>query len=165
MNMLFPKNLVPKEIGNLENDRIVRADNDRLLLCGRIIIQLSIDQQEILDVGIILAEKDYSMVKFTFMSLLKDDERKLIWAKVKNPKEVKQIVEFDFDQQPFSPYENIDKIYFIHHLENEDCDIYGTSIVKLSSETLKCFEIYQSKYKIEHFSMNENIDFAKMQSK
>ena len=105
------------------------------------------------------------MVKFTFMSLLKEDDRKLIWTKVKNPKEIKQIVEFDFDQQPFSPYENIDKIYFIHHLENEDGDIYGTSIVKLSSETLKCFEIYQSKYKIEHFSMNENIDFAKMQSK
>lgn len=43
MNLLFPKNFIPKELGNIENDRIVRADNDRLLICGRIIIQLSID--------------------------------------------------------------------------------------------------------------------------
>lgn len=51
-----------------------------------------------MEVGVIIAEKDYSMVKFSFLSLLTDDGRKKIWQRVKNPKEFKQIVLFDFDQ-------------------------------------------------------------------
>lgn len=74
------------------------------------------------------------------------------------PQQLRQIVKFDFDYQPFSPLDNDDKLYFINHLETEEGFIYGTSVVKLSSDTLKCVEIYQSKYKIEHFSMNESSD-------
>ena len=77
---------------------------------------------------------------------------------VKMPQQLRQIVKFDFDYQPFSPLDNDDKLYFINHLETEEGFIYGTSVVKLSSDSLKCVEIYQSKYKIEHFSMNENSD-------
>lgn len=113
-----------------------------------------------IEVGVILSERDYSVVRYKFLSLLKEDERKMLEQMVRSSQQLRQIVKFDFDYQPFSPFDNDDKLYFINHLETEEGFIYGTSVVKLSSDTLKCVEIYQSKYKIEHFSMNENNDKA-----
>lgn len=67
------------------------------------------------------------------------------------------IVKIDFDNVPiFSPFFQ-DTIYFVNHLDAIDnCAQNGTSIIKMSTNSLKCLEIYQSKFKIIHFSINES---------
>jgi len=45
-------------------------------MCGRIIIQLAKSMQEVMDIGVVVLEKEYSFNKFRFVSLLQEDTRK-----------------------------------------------------------------------------------------
>ena len=38
LEMRIPKGLCPKELGGLDAGRVLRSDNGRLLICGRIVM-------------------------------------------------------------------------------------------------------------------------------
>jgi hypothetical protein len=72
-------------------------------MCGRILIQLNKDLNDVQDIGCITMKKDHTFFRYIFRSLLDVESRKTISAMLKKPITLLQIVNFEFDNQPLSP--------------------------------------------------------------
>lgn len=119
------------------------SGDGRILVCGRIMIHLNKSLNKVLDVGVILYERDYSVIKYTFLSLLKETDREHIQKMVKKLATLKHIVKFDFDCIPIFNADDPDIMYFINHLDIiENASSNGTSIIKISTKSLNCAEIF-----------------------
>ena len=125
-------------------------------MCGRIIIYLTSDMRNVEDVGCIVFERLHSLVKYKFLSLTSPQDREKISKLVRKPITMLSVVKFDFQFPPVFTEDYPDQFYFIHHIVDFDAAQKGTSVVKISTRTLICAEIYQSKSRITHFSMKEN---------
>jgi len=77
------------------------------------------------------------------MSLIKPDEREKLWKLARKPVTLLYIVKFDFNFPPVYTEENEDLFYFIYHIDLlENTASIGTSIIKISTRSLICAEIY-----------------------
>lgn len=54
-----------------------------------------------------------------------------------------------------TPGENQSMVYCLHTLDQLTGE---TSVVKINSETLSCYELYQSKFNIVHLALQEQVD-------
>jgi len=161
LQISLPKCLFFKELLQQQNqlDRFMQSGDGRLLMCGRILIYLTENMEEVEDVGCIVFERLHSLVKYRFLSLIKLQEREQLSKLVKKPITLLYIVKFEFEFPPVYSDEKTDIMYFIHHIDLiENTASTGTSIIKISTQSLNCAEIYQSKFKITNFSMKENKD-------
>ena len=75
----LPKVIFFKEIleGN-QLDRVTLSKNGRLLMCGKIVMQLNQQMNEIDDIGAFVLLKDYSNINYKFYSLIQPEQRKFI---------------------------------------------------------------------------------------
>lgn len=82
------------------------------------------------------------------MSLV--DDRNEILALLKKNKQ--RIIEFDPASPPISPTEKPHVMYLTNCFDQLTGD---TSLMKIKTNTLECFEIYQSNFKVENLTINE----------
>ena len=81
---------------------------------------------------------------------------------LKKPITLMQIVGFEYGNRPLSPANDATTLYFTTPVvEASLANTEGTSLVKMSTETLSCVEIYQSKYSIVHFTQFTQFDQLK----
>ena len=64
-------------------ERVLLSGDGRILMCGRVLIQLNERKDEVEEIGAIVLEKDHSIHKYKFMSLLNDQDRKVFQMLVK----------------------------------------------------------------------------------
>ena len=146
-------------------DRLLQSGDGRLVMCGRILIQLNATLTDVMEVGCIVYNRDHYIINYNFLSLIKLSDREQIQKLVKKPMTLNHVVKFDFENVPVFTSFFCDTIYFMNHLDAIDsCAQNGTSIIKMSTKSLKCEEIYQSKFKIIHFSINESKKISKLKS-
>lgn len=124
-------------------------------MCGRVLIQLNEDKDKVEEIGAIVLESDHSVHKYKFMSLLNDQDRKVLQILIKKQMSLNQIVYYDFENYPVSPMDMTPVVYFTNPVDPENNFNVETSIIKLHTETLECAEIYKSKFKVIHLSMKE----------
>ena len=108
---------------------------------------MSPDQNVIQDLGVIALKRDHSDIHYRFLSLLEIESRKLIQTMLKNDgPHIFDFVTFDIENEPLSIEKDIDVIYFTNFLTDPNQHtVEGTSIVKMSINTLTCIEVYRSK--------------------
>lgn len=75
MTIRLAKNLIPKEISNGFGKLFV-SKNDRIIISGKLVIQLDYYLSEIENIGCILIQKAQSSITYTFLSLLEEKSRK-----------------------------------------------------------------------------------------
>lgn len=157
MHISFPKSLIFKELLDTNNqmERVLLSGDGRILMCGRVLIQLNERKDEVEEIGAIVLEKDHSIHKYKFMSLLNDQDRKVFQMLVKKQLSLHQIVRYDFEYYPVSPMDMTPVVYLTNPVDPENNFNVETSIIKLHTETLECAEIYKSKFKVIHLSMKE----------
>ena len=69
------------------------------MMCGRILIQLTKSLNKVMEIGCIIREKNYSEVKYKFMSLLENNEKKIIQNMIKEDSDdLFDIIDFSFDR-------------------------------------------------------------------
>lgn len=136
--------------------RVIKSGDGRLLMCGKIIIQLNQDLDDIDRIGCILREKDHSINRYRFLDLLVESEREIMHSIVKNPPPLTQIIRFDFDNEPIFPQQEKDVLYFTNYIESVDNAGDGTSIIKMMTHDLKCTEIYVSKFKVIQLQVRDS---------
>ena len=78
-------------------DRCMLSQDGRLVLSGRIVIQLTENLINISDIGVIVFEKNFSGIKYHFISLLCHADRDEIEKLINKPMTLKSIVKFDYD--------------------------------------------------------------------
>jgi hypothetical protein len=94
------------------------------------------------------------------------NDRNQLELLVKKPLTLKHIVCIDFDNMPVFSAFSIDMIYFANKLDViVNCNQNGTSIIKMSTKSLRCVEIYQSKFKIIHFAINTSKNLSENKRK
>ena len=94
---------------------LIRSGDGRIILCGRVLIQLDKSQDSIKNIGCILLEKEYSQNKYRFVSLTNDPERKLIHQILRVEVDMKmQIVQFGEGSVPVYPRKRNNVLYFVH---------------------------------------------------
>lgn len=69
--------------GNNQMERVLLSGDGRILMCGRVMIQLNEDKDKVQEIGSIILEKDHSVHKYKFMSLLNDQDRKTFQLLIK----------------------------------------------------------------------------------
>lgn len=138
-------------------ERMIQSSDGRVLMCGRVLIQMSKSFDEITNIGCIVLEKSATIFDYNFHSLIKNgvintEAKDLIVKTLKNKKTEKYVAEFTFDKSPISPKDRSNVLYF---LNRHDMQTGETSVVKLNTETLECDEIYSSRFEIVHIGMQE----------
>ena len=96
-------------------------------------------------IGCIVQVKDFSIIDYKFLSLLKVDDRKEISGLAQRPERLETIVKFDFDNYPISSMHKSDILFFTNKVSPDE-NIKDTSVIKLHTDTLICHVIYQSKF-------------------
>ena len=111
------------------------------------------------DIGCIAwtIKHDATILSYKFYSLFNEEDRQRISELVKTNTGQKTIINFENNKKPIYSHYLKNILYFTNYfnLVNNKCANKRTSIVKLSTKTLKCVEIYQSKFEIIHFTMND----------
>ena len=112
-------------------------------MCGRIILHLNENLNKLVDVRCIGYERKYSFFNYRFLSLINLQHREIINKLIKKPSTLNHILKFDFENIPVYSVHFLEHIYFFNHLDVIDnCSSNGTSIIKMSTKSLKCIEIY-----------------------
>lgn len=138
-------------------ERMIQSSDGRVLMCGRVLIQLSKSFDEITNIGCIVLEKNNSEFDYNFISLIKGgmvntEGKDFILKTLKTRQTEKYVAEFTFEKPPISPIDQSNILYFlnVHDMMSGD-----TSVVKLNTDTLECDEIYSSRFEIVHMGMQE----------
>ena len=102
-NIQLEKSYIMKELLDSDNkfDHLNLSKNGQLIMCGRLSIQLDQQCREVQDVGVILMQRNYSRVSYSFMSLFIEKNRISIKQMIK--KNINMIVHFDKEIPPVSP--------------------------------------------------------------
>ena len=141
-------------------DDVIVSGDGRIILCGHIIIQLNHSQDVVKDIGTIMLFKEYSNIKYKFMSLLNDTQRKSIISNLKHSGHAVSMgnfVKFSIENKPvYSNSHHSHVLYFLHQLTQEGTTHDETSVIKLQTDSLYCAEIYNSKFKVIHLSMKDS---------
>lgn len=117
-------------------DRVVLSADGRLVMCGMTVIQLSRNKDDIDNIGCFTYDKDSSNnIVYKFLSLL-DDKEYIVNLLTKRKK---RIIEFDPTNPPISPMEKSHVMYLTHCFDEVTGD---TSLMKIKTNSLECFEIY-----------------------
>lgn len=89
-------------------ERVVLSADGRLVMCGKTVIQLSKNKDDIDAIGCFMYEKDSSNnIVYQFLSLVEDKEKITSLLKKKR----KRIIEFDPSNPPISPDEKPHVMY------------------------------------------------------
>jgi hypothetical protein len=92
----IPKSLIPKEFldqnGHIE--KCLSSENLKILICGRLIIQLRSDISDIQSIGCFIYKKDHSVTEYRFYDLMNKNDKKIIFKYAKSPHLLKNIVKF-----------------------------------------------------------------------
>ena len=117
---------------NNQLERLIISGDNHIIMCGHILIQMSNRIEEVLDIGVIYYEKVYSINKYRFISLLKEDGFKEIQTILRLDISTHNFVKFKFDKQPVcSNNSHSHAIYFDHQLNQDSILSLETSIIKL----------------------------------
>lgn len=77
IHVKMPRNLIPKELlSNNQFDDIFVSKDDRLIMSGKVIIQLDENLSQIENMGSILILKTQSSISFKFLSFFEEKSRK-----------------------------------------------------------------------------------------
>jgi hypothetical protein len=132
-----------------ELERVIQSDNQRILMCGKVIIQLTKDLEDVQRIGCIVNRKDNSNnVKYYFLSLKDSFYRKEIKLTLLEKPET--FVDFSLKMPPISPKSYVDIMYLTSCFDGKTGD---TSVIKIDTVTLNCIEVYQSNFKIVHIAI------------
>ena len=116
-------------------------------MCGKVLIQLTSDLEDVQRIGCIVNRKDNSHnVKYHFLSL-KDDRKEI--KKILN-EQPDMFVHFSLELPPVSPKSRPEIMFFTNCFDGKTGD---TSVVKIDTHSLDCIEIYQSNFKIVHMAI------------
>ena len=75
---------------------MIISEDERLLMCGKVIIQLNSSLDTIQNIGVMSIKRDLQIINYQFLSLLDENERKIISHKAINNKKL-DLVEFDIE--------------------------------------------------------------------
>ena len=139
----IPSQVLPKKLFDQNNyfKKVIISPCQSILMCGRVILKISKENNSLEKIGCIVPERQASQILYKFKSLL-------------DPVEKKQILEghpIKF-KKPLFPKETKSVIYvstLIDELSGE------TSVIHLNPVSFSCFELYQSKFRIVHLSLLE----------
>jgi hypothetical protein len=110
---------------------------------------LSRTRDDIDHIGCLAYEKDNSNnIIYSFLSLVNDRETIMTLLS----KRACRIIEFDSNNRPISPATKPHIMYLTNCFDPISGD---TSLMKIKTNTLECFEIYQSSFRIQNLSLNE----------
>ena len=129
---------------------MMNSDDGKILMCGKLLIKLNDLFDEIESIGCILLKKKQQYNSFEFLRITEPSEKMIIDRKLKHHPE--QLVTFSMEQPPLYQNEGSDVMYFVHCVDQQTGE---SSVVKVTTSDFKCTEIYQSKFRIVHFSMQE----------
>lgn len=153
LHIKIPKNLIPKELLDKNQfDKIFLSKDDRLIMSGKVIIQLDSELGEIENMGCILVMKTQNSITFQFLSFFEEKSRKqiLLAQNVNNSK----FINFSCcEHVPVSSNIHKHAIYFVYNIVQMQQNLVESSIIRFETDTLKCFEIYKSKEKIQNLAI------------
>jgi len=135
----LPKFIFFKNILDDKNslDRFMISANGRLLMSGKIVIQLNSSLTNVEQIGCIIATKHHSILTYKFYSLI--DKNQNLMIKQSFDFMNKQIVEFKLDNEPVSPKGRMNIMYCLNITDSLAGE---TSIMKIETNSLHCQEIY-----------------------
>jgi hypothetical protein len=58
--------------------RLMLSGDGRILMCGNVLIQLNPELNQVHDIGVIMMEREFSLIRYKFLSLKSIESRKLI---------------------------------------------------------------------------------------
>lgn len=98
MAIRLPKFIFFKELLDSQNplERVMLSYDRRLLICGKIVIQMNKREDDVQDIGCFYTQKESSIVSYKFYSLLDKDQRKFIGQKLM-AKDNSSFVEFNLN--------------------------------------------------------------------
>ena len=138
LDLRFPSTFFMDGLLDPDNifERLIQSEDLRLIMCGRVIVQLNSDLEEVENVGCIIHTRDNSNnIKFQFLSL--KDKREEIERNLNENPEI--FVQFSLKFPPISPRHQKDIMYFTYCFDEKTGD---SSVVKIETTTLKCLEVY-----------------------
>ena len=126
--------------------------DQRLIIAGRVLIQLDEEMEEINDIGCIVKQEQPSDVnRYQFYSLLEDCDKNDITNLMKrNPSNV---IEFKYEREPQTPECSLKWMYFYNTF---DAVTGETDVVKMDTTSMRCDVIYKSKFQIQHMAITEH---------
>lgn len=77
MSIKMPKQVFIRELQHDNNllDRAMISEDGRLIMSGKVVIQLNVDLDEVANIGCFIFEKDNSLINYRFVSLLEEEQR------------------------------------------------------------------------------------------
>ena len=111
----------------------MRSKNGQLLMCGRIVIQLSEDLESFQNMGVFILRRDFSKIRYEFASLLHEKDRSAIRQQIRE--DISLIVKFDLHMQPVSP--EAEEMRHMMYMVNiiDEFTLGQTSIIKINTKT------------------------------
>ena len=97
----IPKAIFWKELFDPNNflERVMLSGDGRLLMCGKVVIQLNSTLDEIDQIGVIRVSKDLQILKYDFLNLLDPQDRAIVSKNViKQDKD--KLVHFFMEYEP-----------------------------------------------------------------
>lgn len=84
MRIRLPKFIFYKELLDARNplERVMLSQDRRLILCGKVVIQMNKNEDDVKDIGCFYTQKESSIISYKFYSLLDLVQRKFIGHKL-----------------------------------------------------------------------------------
>ena len=150
----LPKTQIPTQLLDANNQftQLRFSADGRLVFCGRVVVHLNASLDECLDFGVI--SKNNKDTCFEFMTLKEEANVKKLMSLVHKRTLPKNIVHFDNLQPPiFSRVMFKNFVYFIHKHGLENGVHKKTSVIRMNTHTLFCYEIHSTSSYVKQLSL------------
>lgn len=117
IHIKLPKFIFGREVLDPMNqlERVMLSYDRRLLICDRVVIQMSEKEDDVQDIGCFHRTQESSLVAYKFYSLLDKIERKFVQYRMRE--DPSQFVEFSYDQEPLTSSEQPNTVYALNLLD------------------------------------------------